>query len=136
MDLSIEYSLPIALGRPVAYYRDTLGEFKEQKTRWGHMLSGTIALGGQARTVHLEVDDDIVRRLSLPLQAGDTFAGISMACTPIKFQKDLHKIGVQSNIELDSLTLPDQRVAFTIYEDELYIVDWHEPAAVSRVPLS
>lgn len=135
MDLPIEYSLPLELGHPVDYYRDRLGDFEEQKTRWGHMLTGTITLAGQERTVHLEVDEDKVRRLSLPLAAGDTFGGISMACTPIKFQRDLHRIGVESIIELESLTLPDQRVVFTIYEDEMYIEDWHDPAVISREEL-
>ncbi|WP_145942977.1 hypothetical protein [Corynebacterium glyciniphilum] len=73
------------------------------------------------RTGELEVE---VHEL-LP---GDSLCGVDLSSTPIKVQKDLHRAGYTSTLELSGLSLNDHPISMYIFEDEIASICWSWPA--------
>lgn len=89
---------------------------------------GELEIGGNRRSLRGSLEEEVFTSLEIStLFPSDTFLGVSMALRPIRFQNQLHDMGIESLNDSSSLTLPEHNMSFYIFENELASICWTLP---------
>lgn len=121
MDFTIDCNLPIKKGMPEESCIDEIDIYHESKS----VVTGTILIDGVPRIVRIENASGRISALSVStLSPGDSFEGIPLSETPVKFQKILSSRGFDSDLDIDSLSISGTNVGFYIDDDRFQSVYW------------
>lgn len=94
---------------------------------------GELEIGGNRRSLRGSLEEEVFTSLEVStIFLSDTFLGVSMALRPIRFQNQLHDMGIESLNDGSSLTLPEHHVSFYIFENELASICWRLPQSPVR----
>lgn len=97
------------------------------------LLNLVDALDGSRRSLRGSLEEEVFTSLEIStLFPSDTFLGVSMALRPIRFQNQLHDMGIESLYDGSSLTLPEHNMSLYIFENELASICWTLPQSPVR----